>query len=465
MTWSSENPHQSVDERKAYGKSLREATPRSSHAAWSPGSGRPDPVGLIESQNDGRLQWLIPVRRGRMVENAFTFYRGAALIMASDLSTTPSTGLTAQICGDAHLSNFGAYGSAERELVFDVNDFDESITGPWEWDLKRLATSFTIAGRHLGFDDADITRITAASVEKYRTAMEQFAEGPILDTWYSHLSIDKVADFFRDEGKKKKAKKAEHVSKKARSKNSLQALSKLAERVDGTYRIKTDPPVLVPLRETTRFADSDELEETVRRSFALYRESLRPDRRVLLDKFRPLDIALKVVGVGSVGTRCLILLLEGRDEQDPLFLQIKEAGPSVLEAYLPASSYENHGERVVQGQRLMQASSDIFLGWSPSYDKHDYYWRQLRDWKGSFDVDDADEKDLRRYAELCGWTLARSHARSGDPAAIDGYLGSSDTFAQAITEFAGLYADQNESDYREFANAIDRGDLEADLDG
>ena len=465
MSWNGGSAHQSVEERKAYGKSLREATPRSSHGAWAPAQDRPDPVDLIESQNDGRLQWLIPVRRGRMVESAFTFYRGAALIMASDLSSTPATGLTAQICGDAHLSNFGAYGSAERELVFDVNDFDESLVGPWEWDLKRLATSFAIAGRHQGFDEADIAKITAASVEQYRAAMEQFAEQPNLDVWYSHLSIDEVGAFYSEEGKKKKAKRAKHIAKKARSKNSLQALSKMAERVDGTYRIKSDAPVLVPLRDTTHFADPGELEEAAHRSFALYRESLRPDRQILLDKFRPIDIALKVVGVGSVGTRCLILLLEGRDEQDPLFLQIKEAGPSVLEAYLPTSSYENHGERVVQGQRLMQASSDIFLGWSPSYDKHDYYWRQLRDWKGSFDVDDADEKDLRRYAQLCGWTLARSHARSGDPAAIDGYLGSSASFDEAITEFAGLYADQNESDYRAFADAIDRGDLEADLDG
>ena len=462
--WKNEASHRSVEGRKAYGKSLRDATPRSSHGAWSPTPDRPDPVDLIEGQNDGRLKWLVPVRRGRMVESAFTFYRGAALIMASDLSTTPSTGLTAQICGDAHLSNFGAYGSAERELVFDVNDFDESLVGPWEWDLKRLATSFTIAGRHRGFNDADIAKITASSIEKYRTAMEHFAEGPTLDTWYAHLSIDKVANFYRDEGKKKKAKRAGRLTKKARSKNSLHALSKLAERVDGTYRIKSDPPVLVPLRDATHIARAGELEEMARRSFAAYRDSLRPDRRVLLDKFRPIDIALKVVGVGSVGTRCLIVLLEGRDEQDPLFLQIKEAGPSVLASFLRSHSYDNHGERVVQGQRLMQASSDIFLGWSPSDDDRDYYWRQLRDWKASFDVDDADEKGLQRYAQLCGWTLARSHARSGDPAAIDGYLGSSDTFDAAITEFADRYADQNESDYRAFADAIDRGDLEADLE-
>ena len=464
MQWDNTTPHQTVSERKAHGKFLRESTPRSSHADWSPSPDRPDPVGLVESQNAGRLQWLVPVRRGRMVESAFTFYRGAALIMASDLSSTPSSGLTAHICGDAHLSNFGAYGSAERSLVFDVNDFDESLPGPWEWDLKRLATSFTIAGRHRGFDSADIAKITASSVEQYRKAMKQFAGQPILDVWYSNLPIDAIGDFYRGEGKKKKAKRAKHISKKAHSRNSLQALSKLAERVDGQYRIKSDPPVLVPLRSATHVADPAELEETTRRSFALYRESLRPDRQVLVDKYRPIDIALKVVGVGSVGTRCLILLLEGRDEQDPLFLQIKEAGASVLEAYLPASSFQNHGERVVQGQRLMQASSDIFLGWSPSYDEHDYYWRQLRDWKTSFDVDDADERDLRHYARLCGWTLARSHARSGDPVAIGGYLGSSDTFDQAITTFAGRYADQNESDYRAFADAIDRGDLEAEFE-
>ncbi len=458
-------PHQSVEERKAYGKSLREATPRSSHAAWSPKRDRPDPVGLIESQNDGRLQWLVPVRRGRMIESAFTFYRGAALIMASDLSSTPSTGLTAQLCGDAHLSNFGAYASAERELVFDVTDFDESLVGPWEWDLKRLATSFTIAGRHRGFDDADTARITAASVRRYRAAMEEFAEQPILDVWYAHASVDAIADFYREEGKKRKAKEAERTARKARSKNSLQALSKLAERVDGKYRIKSDPPGLVPLRDVSIVTNPGALEEATRRNFHLYRETLRPDRRILLDRFHPVDMALKVVGVGSVGTRCLILLLQGRDETDPLFLQIKEAGPSVLQAYLPTSPHKNHGERVVHGQRLMQASSDIFLGWSPSYDGRDYYWRQLRDWKSSFDVDDADEKDLRRYAEACAWTLARSHARSGDPAAIDGYLGGSDAFDEAITTFAGRYADQNESDYRALSDAIDRGDLEADLDG
>jgi len=465
MGWDIETPRHSVDERKAYGKSLRESTPRWSHADWSPSPERPDPVSLIESQNDGRLQWLVPVRRGRMIESAFTFYRGAALIMASDLSATPSTGLTAQICGDAHLSNFGAYGSAERELVFDVTDFDESLVGPWEWDLKRLATSFTIAGRHLGFDDADIAKITAASVRQYRAAMEQFAEQPTLDVWYANMSIDDIEDFYREEGRKKRARRAQRVSKKARSRNSLQVLSKLAERVDGSYRIRSDPPGLVPLREATHVASPDELEEMARQSFDHYRESLQPDRQTLLDKFQPIDTALKVVGVGSVGTRCLILLLEGRNEQDPLFLQVKEAGPSVLEAYLPASPHENHGERVVQGQRLMQASSDIFLGWSPAIDDRDYYWRQLRDWKESFDVDRADEKDLFGYAKGCGWTLARSHARSGDPATIDGYLGSSDTFDEAITEFAGLYADQNESDYQWFSDAIGRGDLEVDLHG
>lgn len=464
VTWDDGTPHQSVDERRAYGKSLRGSTPRSSHAAWSPAPSRPDPVDLIESQNEGRLQRLVPVRRGRMVESAFTFYRGAALLMASDLSSTPASGLNAQICGDAHLSNFGAYGSAERRLVFDVNDFDETIVGPWEWDLKRLATSFAIAGRHLGFAEADVTKITASSVEHYGTAMEQFAEGTTLDTWYSHLSVGDVADSYRDEGKKKKARKAERIARKARSKNSLQALSKLAERVDGTYRIKSNPPVLVPLRDAAHIATPDELERTVRRSFHSYRDSLRPDRRVLLDKFRPIDVALKVVGVGSVGTRCLILLLEGQDEQDPLFLQIKEAGPSALQAHLPATPYENHGERVVHGQRLMQASSDIFLGWSPSHSGRHYYWRQLRDWKSSFDVDKAGVKDLDRYAELCGWTLARSHARSGDPVAIDGYLGGSSTFDEAITEFANCYADQNESDYRAFADAIDRGDLEANFE-
>ena len=463
MPWNDGTTHQSVEERKAYGKSLRESAPRSSHAEWSPGPDRPDPVALIEGQNDGRLQWLIPVRRGRMVESAFTFYRGSALIMASDLSTTPVSGLQAQAGGDAHLSNFGLFASAERRLVFDTNDFDETLPAPWEWDLKRLATSFTIAGRHLGFADSDIAKITAESVRSYRAAMAGFAGMPTLDVWYASADADDLVESLRETGNKKAAKRTKKTAKKAKSKNSLQALSKLAVEVDGRYRIKSNPPVLVPLREFSHL-DPDESERSVRDSFESYRSTIRDDRRLLLDRFTPVDIALKVVGVGSVGTRCLIVLLQGRDNQDPLFLQIKQAGPSVLEGYLPASPYENHGERVVQGQRLMQASSDIFLGWSHVVSGDHYYWRQLKDWKYSFDVDNASEKDLQQYAMACGRTLARSHARTGDPVAINGYLGSSDTFDEAISDFAGLYADQNESDYKEFSDAIKRGDLKADFE-
>ena len=458
MIWDGTAQRPTVKQRRAHGKSLRDATPRSSHSEWAPGPDRADAVALIESQNDGRIPGLVPVRRWRMSRSAFAFYRGAAIVMASDLATTPSTGLTVQACGDAHLSNFGGYASPERDLVFDVNDFDETLTGPWEWDLKRLATSFVIAGRHLELDEDDIETMTKKAVAAYRTSMLAFAEMRTLDVWYAKVAIDDLLESLRERGKKKVAKRGTRAAKKARSRDSLQALSKLAHTVDGRYQINSDPPVLVPLRDFI-VADPDDLGRTVRESFAAYRASLRPDRRLLLDRFTPIDIAIKVVGVGSVGTRSLVLLLEGRDREDPLFLQIKEAGRSVLERHLAPSRYENHGERVVQGQRLSQASSDIFLGWSPSLEAHDYYWRQLRDWKYSFDIEDAGKKDLGQYAIACGHTLARSHARTGDPIAIAGYLGKSGEFDGALTTFAGLYADQNERDYRSFTDAIERGEL------
>lgn len=451
--------HLTADLREQQGRSLRKQVPRSSHGEWDPGPDRPDPVALLEGQNEDRLQPLVPVRRGRMSASAFTFYRGAARIMASDLATTPATGLTVQACGDAHLSNFGAYASPARTLVFDVNDFDETLPGPWEWDLKRLATSFVIAGRNRRFDAADSREATRRSVDAYRTAMARFAGMRTLDVWYAHMSVGRVGEAVSG----KAAKRIGRFQRKAKSKDSLQALSKLAEKVDGQYRIKSDPPVLVPLRDLAGNMAPDDLAAIVKGSFESYRTSLAENRRRLLERFRPVDVGLKVVGVGSVGTRCLIALMMGRDDDDPLFLQIKEATDAVLEEHLPPSVHQDHGERVVRGQRLMQAQSDIFLGWGKNEgDPHDYYWRQLKDWKGSVDIDSASPTELSRYGDVCGWTLAHAHARSGDPIAIAAYLGKGQGIVDAMADFAEAYADQNERDYTLFKAAIDDGQLEAD---
>jgi uncharacterized protein (DUF2252 family) len=460
LIWNVDAMHRTVEERRDHGKELRGVAPREAHSIWSPPADRPDPVSLITGQDESRIQRLVPVRHWRMSQSAFSFYRGAALVMASDLASTPSTGIEVQLCGDAHLSNFGMFASAERTLIFDVNDFDETIPGPWEWDVKRLVASFAIAGRFLNHDAATTRKTTRRVGEAYREAMLDFAGQKTMDVWYAKSDFHDVLEDMEDEGKKKRLKRGRKVARKALSHNSLKALSKLAYTVDGRYRIKSDPPVLVPLRDL----DNDEpevLEEMVRETFESYRTSLRPDRRVLLDKFTPIDVALKVVGVGSVGNRSFVLLLMGRDDQDPLFLQIKQAQRSVLEPYLSPSPFENQGARVVHGQRLMQASSDIFLGWSEPIDGHDYYWRQLRDWKYSFDVAHFNEKELYRYARSCGNALARSHARSGDPIAISSYLGKSDTFDEALAEFADAYADQNQQDYQDFTAAIERGDIEA----
>jgi uncharacterized protein (DUF2252 family) len=395
-----------------------------------------------------------------MVASAFTFYRGAARIMSSDLSTTPATGLTVQSCGDAHLSNFGAYASPGRTLVFDVNDFDETLPAPWEWDVKRMAASFIIAGRDRGFASAHSRAAATQSVESYRQAMVTDAAKGNLDIWYAELPVAQIAGAVTG----KAAKKVGKFARKAESKDSLQALSKIGEKVNGSFRIKSDPPVLVPLRDLSDDYQPDELRAQVQAAFQSYRSSLPDDRKRLLDRYRPVDIALKVVGVGSVGTRCLILLLEGRDRDDPLILQIKEATASVLEDHLAASAYDLHGERVVQGQRLMQSASDIFLGWAQPTGGHHYYWRQMKDWKGSVDLDKVDPKGLSDYATVCGWTLAHAHARSGDPVAIAGYLGKGSVFVDAVAAFAEAYADQNDADYALFKAAIDDGRLEAVTD-
>jgi uncharacterized protein (DUF2252 family) len=468
--------HPSVEERQAHGKEARNWTPRSSHTGWGPASDRPDPVELLEEQNRAREPDLVPVRHGRMLVSPFTFYRGGAKIMAADLNGTPVAGLQVQLCGDAHLSNFGVFASPERRLLFDLNDFDETLPGPFEWDVKRMAASFMIAARNNGFAKADSQAATQASVRAYREAMATFAQMGTLAIWYAHLSEDELVHAIRsaaaEASKPKKAAKAAKgaeksvlkVTGKARTRDSLQALSKLGEVVHGRYRIVSQPPIVVPARDLagTYGLSREETERGLHQQFSAYRASLRDDQRQLLERFELVDVARKVVGVGSVGTRAFIALLQGRDQNDPLFLQVKEATASVLEGPLPKSRYRQHGQRVVAGQRMMQAVSDIYLGWTKGEDRtRHYYWRQLRDMKGSVEIETMAPAGLSFYAGICGWTLARAHARSGDPIAIATYLGSSDQFDRSISDFSQRYADQNELDYEAFVKAIRSGRLEA----
>jgi uncharacterized protein (DUF2252 family) len=468
--------HPSVDDRRAKGKEARDRTALSSHTGWTPATDRPDPIGLLEEQDVDREPDLVPVRHGRMLVSPFTFYRGAAKIMAADLAATPTASLRVQLCGDAHLSNFGAFASPERRLLIDLNDFDETLPGPFEYDVKRMAASFTIAGRNNGFAKADTAAATLASVTAYREAMAGFTAMGTMDIWYARLDEDEVMAAVRSAGAeasttkkgKKAAKQAEKSLRKgaakARTRDSLQALSKLGELVDGRYRIVSQPPIVVPVREVEAAygLSADQIEQMIREQFRAYRATLRDDHRHLLERFQVVDLARKVVGVGSVGTRAFIALLQGRDQDDPLFLQVKEATASVLEDHLPKSRYRQHGQRVVCGQRMMQAASDIYLGWTKGADatRH-FYWRQLRDMKASADVETMVPVALSFYAGICGWTLARAHARSGDPIAIAAYLGEGDQFDRSITDFAKRYADQNEHDYQAFTNAIRSGRLEA----
>ena len=467
--------HPSVGDREAHGTESRKQAPPSSHAGWKPAADRPDPVALLEEQDATRDPDLVPVRHGRMAVSPFTFYRGAAKIMAADLEHTPRAGLTVQLCGDAHLSNFGVFASPERQLLFDLNDFDETLPGPFEYDVKRMSASFTIAARNNGFSKAQVRDATLASVSAYRTTMAEFAEMPTMDIWYAHLSEQTLLaaiDSFvggskhksKDKATKADAKRAKKTAEKARTRDSLQALSKLGEVVDGRIRIVSQPPIVIPARELekTYGISADQIHEMVHERFRAYRETLQDDRRHLLERFEIIDMARKVVGVGSVGTRAFIVLLQGRDQQDPLFLQIKEATASVLEGHLPKSRYKQPGERVVQGQRMMQAASDIYLGWTEAVQANRYlYWRQLRDMKGSAEVESMSPTALAFYAHWCGWTLARAHARSGDPIAIAAYLGKNEEFDQSITDFSERYADQNEQDYQAFTEAIRSGRLQA----
>ncbi|GAA3666290.1 DUF2252 domain-containing protein [Arthrobacter ginkgonis] len=467
--------HPSVEERASQGKGYREKTPVASHTGWVPASDRPDPVALLEEQNQTREQDLVPVRHGRMLVSPFTFYRGAAKIMAADLKDTPRAGLDCQLCGDAHLSNFGVFASPERNLLFDLNDFDETLPGPFEYDVKRMAASFTIAARSNAFTKDQTRDVTLTAVRAYREAMAQFAQMRTLDIWYARLSEEQLVeaiDLAVASQKGKALKKAAHGMgqtarqnvAKARTRDSLQALSKLAELADGRYRIVSQPPIVIPVRDLgdSYGMSGDEVEHAVREQFRSYRATLPEDRRHLLERFEVIDVARKVVGVGSVGARAFIALLQGRDQQDPLFLQVKEATRSVLEDHLPKSRFSQPGERVVQGQRMMQAASDIFLGWTKGVQDNRYlYWRQLRDMKGSAVVEGMQPFGMTFYANACGWTLARAHARSGDPIAIAAYLGKSDKFDVSITDFSGRYADQNDKDYQAFADAVRTGRLEA----
>jgi len=470
--------HPSVDDRRAMGRQARDRTPVSGHAGWRPAGDRPDPVGLLQEQDATREPDLVPIRHGRMLVSPFTFYRGAAKVMAADLKDTPTAGLHVQLCGDAHLLNFGVFASPERLLLFSLNDFDETLPGPFEYDVKRMAASFTIAARNNGFAKADARSATLASVAAYRKAMAGFAAMGTMEIWYARLDEDELLQGMRSAAAKSKkaphksrkaAKRAEKVGEKeiakAHTHDSLQALSKLGELVDSRYRIVSQPPIVVPARDlgATYSLPQDEIERAIREQLHAYRATLQDDRRHLLERFEVVDVARKVVGVGSVGTRDFIVLLQGRDQHDPLFLQVKEATASVLEDHLPRSRYEQHGERVVYGQRMMQAASDIFLGWGRGEvdaTRH-YYWRQLRDMKGSAEVETMAPISLEFYAGICGWTLARAHARSGDPVAIATYLGDSDQFDRSVTDFAKRYADQNEQDYQSFAKAIRSGRLEA----
>ena len=465
--------HLTPQQRARLGKEARARAPRSSQAEFSSAPDRPDPVSLLEQQADSRVPELVPIRYGRMLVSPFAFFRGAALIMASDLSTTLRSGLNAQICGDAHLSNFGLFASPERSMMFDVNDFDETLPGPWEWDVKRLAASVVIAARDREFTAKEARAAAIEVGASYRLEMERLAGMSTLDVWYSHLDVVQVladleaaAGSSRSKADKRIAARTGKSVAKARTRDSTQALDKLTHLVDGERRIVSDPPLIVPVEELFPQLESDAYLRWLHGLIRNYRRSLQTDRRHLLEEFQLVQIARKVVGVGSVGTRAWIVLLVGRDHSDPLFLQAKEAEASVLEEFVGKSGYANHGERVVAGQHLMQAASDIFLGWQQAEGvdgvTRDYYLRQLRDWKGSFDVEGSIPAGLTKYAGVCAQTLARGHARSGDRIAIASYLGSGTIFDRAMGEFADAYADQNQRDYEALQRAAASGRIKVE---
>ncbi len=450
------------------GKAARAKVPRSVHGQWAPASDRRDPVELLEKQAASRLPELVPIRYGRMLVSPFTFFRGAAYPMAADLAGAPRTGLQVQLCGDAHLSNFGAFAAPDRRLVFSLNDFDETLPGPFEWDVKRLGASFAVAGRDRGFNAKQRRSIDSTVARTYREAMKDFGAMTNLDLWYGRLQVDDVVERVAQLAPARHVRRLERNVAKARSKDSLKALAKLTEIVDGEPRIVSDPPLIVPIEEVVPSAEHHGIDGFVRGVIRAYRRTLPADRRRLLERFRYIHSARKVVGVGSVGTRAWIMLLLGRDRDDPLFLQFKEAEASVLEPFLGRSTFGSHGQRVVEGQRLMQAASDIMLGWIRATDldgqSRHFYVRQLWDQKGSAPVEAMDPRTMTVYAELCGRTLARAHARSGDAVAIASYLGKGDSFDRALAAFAEAYADQNERDYHELREAVASGRVVAESD-
>lgn len=476
----SPTPQRTASESRAYGEQLRETIPLELHSQWEAPANRPDPVELLRSQEAKRVQSLLPIRHQRMSASPFAFLRGSALVMASDLSVLPATGIAVQACGDAHIANFGLFTSPEQRTVFDINDFDETLPGPWEWDVKRLVASIEVCGRDNGFSKKERKQAVRTSMQAYRETMQRFANMGHLDVWYAHLDVDTLAQEFANDVNADDAKVAEKVTKKAKNKTSRRAMHKLTEVVDGQLRIISNPPLIVPMRDllqedlTERIgkdlaaafvhaADQRAIEMLMSNILTHYRKSITPEKQRLIGSYMPVDIARKVVGVGSVGTRALIIVMSGADENDPLVLQVKEAQESVLERFVGKASHEQNGERVVEGQRAMQTASDMLLGWCRIADMQgtlrDYYVRQLWNGKGSFDLSSANPRQLRLLAGACGWTLAHAHARTGDRFAIASYLGEDDTFDKALAKFARAYADQNQSDYERFVAACEAEEL------
>ena len=448
-------------ERYAAGKALRSKAPRINHGEWAPAADRPDPISLLEEENRTRVPELVPIRMGRMSLSPFAFLRGSAVVMASDLAKTPVSGIKVQLCGDAHVSNFGGFATPERRLVFDVNDFDETLPGAWEWDLKRLAASIIVAGRENGYSAQENRQAVVGSIQQYQTLMQRGASMKCLDVWYAHIDIETLMGMVKRKGQERLQKQQQRAGRRT----SEGVFPKMAEVVDGQYRIKDEPPLIMHVEDLGDVKKTQEYEaERIKGAFDAYVETLPDDRKVLLSKYHFVDIARKVVGVGSVGTRCWVMLfMAGGDEDDPLFLQVKEAGASTLEPHFGNSVYTNHGERVVQGQRLMQEASDIFLGWTKG-EVVDLYVRQLRDMKVSAEIATFSKKEFDFYTRVCASALARAHGRSGDPAMISGYLGNSDAFAQAIARFAEAYADQTELDHAALLAAIKEGRIQAKVD-
>jgi uncharacterized protein (DUF2252 family) len=454
-------PRATPKERRASGRARREVVPLDAHGRFTRPPGAKDAVTLLEEQSAGRVPELVPIRYGRMLQTEFTFFRGAARVMAADLASTAMSGLDVQMCGDAHVSNFGFYGSPERRLVFDANDFDETLPGPFEFDVKRLVASLVVAGRENGLSRKRRRAVSVAAGARYRTAMAEFAAARDLEVWYSHIDADDLQQAFTSRLDDVRRKRLERALAKSRTRDTLQAFGKLTEVVDGRLRLRAESPLVVPLRDLLPGTDGQDLRAAFGELVADYAGSLQLDRRTLLNRYTFIDMARKVVGVGSVGTRCWIVLLTGRDDDDPLLLQIKEAPPSVYAEFLGASGYENQGQRVGAGQRLMQQASDIFLGWQRTAGidgvERDFYFRQLRDWKGSLTIESLRPEGLQLYGEVCAWCLARAHARSGDRIAIAGYLGSSPTFEEAVADFAEAYADVNAGDHGLLAGAAATG--------